>query len=468
MSSAVKEEDEKYDPVKKDICAICMEPLSDYTNGIALNIHISLHSYCDQREEVGHFFHSTCIKGWFDPSIYTKSRKYRECPTCKCEMEYNNFTVFIERIEGLEGDNKNKSGNSGKKLHTTGVDTNTKVRGGYTILDVAYMSGNKEIFQALFKQDQKDHGTTSESMTSKIKMHSSPGQMMSLPVDLYFDSRRGNLARVKSLLEANVPVDGWRSHRGATPLYAASELGHSEVARELLAKGAEVDAADEEGLTPLYAASKLGHLAFVRVLLAKGAKVDAADKEGATPLFIASQKGHLGVARELLAQGAAVDAARNDGRTPLIIASGEGHFEVVRELLARGAALDAADSGGRTPLFIASGRGHLGVVQELLSKIEELLSKIVIPEGEEAKNEEAKNEEAKNIKKSIKKMLKDSIRISAANGRETITPLLFDYLNKHFPPTGCVGRMCSVQGGTRRRRKVIRKSRERKSRKSMR
>ena len=324
------------------------------------------------------------------------------------------------------------------------------------------MSGNKEIFQALFKQDQKDHGTTSESMTSKM-IGLRPGLIMRLPVELYFKSASGDLARVKSLLEANVPVDGWRSHRGATPLYAASELGHSEVARELLAKGAEVDAADEEGLTPLYAASKLGHLAFVRVLLAKGAKVDAADKEGATPLFIASQKGHLGVARELLAQGAAVDAARNDGRTPLIIASGEGHFEVVRELLARGAALDAADSGGRTPLFIASGRGHLGVVRELLSKIEELLSKIVIPEGEEAKNEEAKN-----IKKNIKKMLKDSIRISAANGRETITPLLFDYLNKHFPPTGCVGRMCSVQGGTRRRRKVIRKSRGRKSRKSMR
>ena len=442
MSSAVNE-DAKNDPVERDICAICMEPLSDYTNGIALNIHISpVLSYCDQR--LGHFFHSTCIKGWFEQ----KSGFSRECPTCNCRIEfYEIFTEFIEKIEGLErsvlkdieGDNKNKSGNSRRKLHTTGVDTNTKVIGGYTILDVAYMSGNKEIFQALFKQfkqDQKDHGTTSESMTSKIKMYSSgdlyssPHQMMRLPIDLWDASQRGDLVRVKSLLEVNVPVDGTRWHRGATPLFVASEMGHLAVVRELLAKGAEVDAAENHGATPLYVASKLGHSEVARELLLKGADVDAAAHDGYTPLLIASKNSHLAVVRVLLAKGAKVDAARNDGRTPLLIASGEGHLEVVRELL---------------------------------SKIEELLSKIVIPEGEEAKNEEAKN-----IKKNIKKMLKDSLHVSAARDRHAITEILYLYLNKHFPPTGCVGRMCSVQGGTRRRRKVIRKSRERKSRKSMR
>jgi hypothetical protein len=37
----------------------------------------------------------------------------------------------------------------------------------------------------------------------------------------------------------------------------------------------------------------------VRELLARGAAVDTADNDGSTPLFIASSKGHLAVVREL-------------------------------------------------------------------------------------------------------------------------------------------------------------------------
>ena len=43
----------------------------------------------------------------------------------------------------------------------------------------------------------------------------------------------------------------------------------------------------------------------MRELLQRGAVVDAAENDGATPLFIASEKGHLEVVRELLARGAA-------------------------------------------------------------------------------------------------------------------------------------------------------------------
>ena len=44
----------------------------------------------------------------------------------------------------------------------------------------------------------------------------------------------------------------------------------------------------------------------VRELLARGAAVNAATNGGATPLFLAIQKGHFEVVRELLARGAAV------------------------------------------------------------------------------------------------------------------------------------------------------------------
>jgi hypothetical protein len=119
--------------------------------------------------------------------------------------------------------------------------------------------------------------------------------------------------------------------------------------RELLARGAAVDAALNDGRTLLLIASEAGHLEVVRELLARGAAVDAARDDGATPLLVASQKGHLEVVRELLSRGAAVNAAAYGGFTPLYVASVCGHLEVVRELLARGAAVDGAANVGAAP-----------------------------------------------------------------------------------------------------------------------
>ena len=104
-----------------------------------------------------------------------------------------------------------------------------------------------------------------------------------------------------------------------------------------------MDAARNDGATPLYIASVEGHLEVVRELLARGAAVDAArnitETSSATPLYIASWAGHLEIVRELLKAKANVDAARNDGWTPLLIASQKGHLEIVRELRA---AMEAA------------------------------------------------------------------------------------------------------------------------------
>ena len=102
----------------------------------------------------------------------------------------------------------------------------------------------------------------------------------------------------------------------------------------------------------------------VRELLARGAAVDTADNDGNTPLCIASWKGHLEVVRELLTRGAAVDTARNDGATPLYLASLKGHLEVVRELLARGASRHVL-SFARSPLQVATSRGHHAIAELL-------------------------------------------------------------------------------------------------------
>jgi len=183
-------------------------------------------------------------------------------------------------------------------------------------------------------------------------------------------------------LDINVPIGRY----GRTPLYMASQNGHSEVVSMLLAKeGVDVNQADNGGFTPLYIASENGHAEVVSMLLAKqGVHVNQAEEDGWTPLCIASKKGHADVVSMLLAHhGYAVfdidvNQAMNDGATPLYSASENGHAEVVSMLLAHhglyhGRAVFDIDvnkdmNDGATPLFIASVKGHAEVVSMLLAK----------------------------------------------------------------------------------------------------
>ncbi|KAK3267333.1 hypothetical protein CYMTET_24102, partial [Cymbomonas tetramitiformis] len=134
-----------------------------------------------------------------------------------------------------------------------------------------------------------------------------------------------------------------------TPLYIAHEP-HNEVVEALLAKGAQVDLADEDGRTPLYIAACNGRKEVVEALLAKGAQVDLAEQNEGTLLHIAACNGHKVVVEALLAKGAQVDLADKNGGTLLHIAALNGHNEVVEALLAKGAQVDLADKDGRTPL----------------------------------------------------------------------------------------------------------------------
>src|SRR4051794_28781812 len=71
----------------------------------------------------------------------------------------------------------------------------------------------------------------------------------------------------------------------------------------------------------LIASAKLGENARVRELLAKGAAVNASDRRGMTPLMWASATGNLEILQQLLERGAIVDRRAVDGATALVLAS---------------------------------------------------------------------------------------------------------------------------------------------------
>jgi ankyrin repeat protein len=92
---------------------------------------------------------------------------------------------------------------------------------------------------------------------------------------------------------------------GKTPLGLHGAAGQGGLARvnQLLAEGADANAADEQRRTPLHAAAEGGHRAVVEALLAAGADANATDLQGRTPTGLAVQGGHTEVADLLREHG---------------------------------------------------------------------------------------------------------------------------------------------------------------------
>ena len=89
-----------------------------------------------------------------------------------------------------------------------------------------------------------------------------------------------------------------------TLLSMASSVGHEEVVRLLLGKGADVNMADADGWTPIHWAAHRGHIEVVRILLDRGADPNSEDGSKCTPLHWAAFYGHKKVVQLLLRRGA--------------------------------------------------------------------------------------------------------------------------------------------------------------------
>jgi hypothetical protein len=149
-------------------------------------------------------------------------------------------------------------------------------------------------------------------------------------------------------------------------LIQAAGRGDVSIVRQLLNKGADINAKDDNGWTALMMASSYkGNYEIVRMLLAKGADVNAGNNERGTALYNACVFGHSEIVNELIAHGADVDARNDRGFTPLIVASGEGYIDIVKALLAKGADIQARTNRGTTALYRAKQAGHNEIVRLL-------------------------------------------------------------------------------------------------------
>ncbi|HUT74218.1 MAG TPA: ankyrin repeat domain-containing protein [Armatimonadota bacterium] len=184
------------------------------------------------------------------------------------------------------------------------------------------------------------------------------------------------------------------------PLHRAASRGDAAAVARLLAKGADINAADKRGWSPLaYAACKSPEA--VKLLLARGADANHRDKFGCTPLDWAVFKkdpqclalllahgarmqstagGPSGLLLSavtsrsprtvalLLAHGADANATNGRGISAALRAAAVGaRSEILELLLTAGADANAADRSGRTALHYAAECGNAASVRALLA-----------------------------------------------------------------------------------------------------
>jgi hypothetical protein len=173
---------------------------------------------------------------------------------------------------------------------------------------------------------------------------------------------------------------------GVTPLMLACALGLPDIAGRLLARGAQLDALDDQGLSALHCAAlhaftagdRVRALALFDLLLQADLPADLSTKQGHTPLMLllgaradagatCQEDVLLAVLDRLLSEGVALDNQDQRGLGALHLAAQHGLLRVVQRLLREGADRQRRDALGRTPQELALLRGYVDIAAEFES-----------------------------------------------------------------------------------------------------
>lgn len=230
-----------------------------------------------------------------------------------------------------------------------GASVDAKNNADRTPLHEAILAGNKEIVELLVARGANINATTING-----------GGALDIAIE------HGHKEILEFLLAKGADLNVNGGFPGM-PLHVAIRK-EPAVARELIARGADVNATDEAGFAALHFAAGGPDANLVELLVAKGARVDLKSVENWTALHSAAGGGSREIVDFLIAKGASVNVRDAFGQTPLHCAAYRGHKEIIESLIAKGAKINAKNTHGGTPLTAAFERGHRDIAFLLIEK----------------------------------------------------------------------------------------------------
>jgi ankyrin repeat protein len=157
------------------------------------------------------------------------------------------------------------------------------------------------------------------------------------------------------------------------PIHLASRLGYTQVLKQMMLPGAEVNVKTSTGDTPLMLSARAGHSDCFLELIKFGADLGIANNEGETAITIANLSSFRSSIVDILMRalncGARLVSSDMTVFSPLHFVAGSGRAEPLLMMLHQSASdLNELDGSGLTPVMVAAESDHVDIFRLLVMK----------------------------------------------------------------------------------------------------
>lgn len=208
-------------------------------------------------------------------------------------------------------------------------------------------------------------------------------KMFNKEIQLIKAAEKGQLDRVKALVEAGVDVNACHviNYWYQNALLAAARYKRTDVALYLLEQpGVNIEKSSDRDRSNvlLSVAARKGCLKLFEALLEKGANPDECDKTGETPLMVAVEWKRITMIERLIEAGADINRQNNAGVSALMLAVSGGQKEIIVKLLEAGADISLRAKDGTRAIDCASSSDVRDLLRRSTGGVNEMSTSFVV------------------------------------------------------------------------------------------